>query len=132
MPPIGDMAWAASPIASRPGLCQRCQPVELDAEQVEVGDLVQLGEIELGRRRGGNLFADRVDPAGLKGLRRALRNDEGALPIVAAVDHDEESAALDIAAQARPGPCPVLASRNQKTSIGAPRSSTGRIFADNR
>ena len=50
IPPIGDMACAASPIASRPGRCQQRQPVELDGQQVQVADLVELGEVELGRR----------------------------------------------------------------------------------
>ena len=47
MPPIGDMAWAASPIASRPGRCQLVSRSSLTRQQMEVGDLVELGEVEL-------------------------------------------------------------------------------------
>ena len=38
IPPIGDMAWAASPIASRPGRCQRVSRSSFDRQQMEIVD----------------------------------------------------------------------------------------------
>ena len=40
-----------------------------------------------------------IDPALLVGLRRAFRDEEGALPVIAAVDHHEQSSAFHIAAK---------------------------------
>ena len=65
------------------------QPVELNCQEVQVADLVQFGEIEICWSGGGDLLADRVDPALLIGLCRTLGDQEGALPIVTAVDHHE-------------------------------------------
>ena len=65
----------------------------------------------------------------LQRLGAALGNDEGALPVVAAIDGDDEVAGRH-AGQRRcrslPGSRPT---RNQSTSIGAPTSSTARPAA---
>ena len=100
MPPIGDMACAASPIASSPGRYQRVSRSSLTRQQMQVGDLVELAR---GRARGAAAAtSSRIAsmPARLIFLGRALRDHEGALPIIAAVDHHEQPPALDIAAQA--------------------------------
>ena len=75
------------------------QPVKLHRQQMQVADVVELGEVELGRR-GGDLLAHDVDPALLILLGGALGDQEGALPIIAAVDHHQQPPALDIPAQA--------------------------------
>ena len=76
MPPIGDMAWAASPIASSPGRCQVVSRSTLTRQQMQVGDVVELGEVDF-RRRGGDFLADRVDPPRLillGGMPLGMRN----------------------------------------------------------
>ena len=50
IPPIGDMAWAASPIASRPGRCQQVSRSSLTVSKCRSADVVELGEVELRRR----------------------------------------------------------------------------------
>jgi hypothetical protein len=76
------------------------EPVELHREEVKVGDLVELAEIEIRWRGCRDFLADRFNSARLIVRGGALRNEEGALPIVAAIDQHEQPAALDIAAKA--------------------------------
>ncbi len=81
----------------QPGLLPACEAVELDRQQVQVADVIQLREVELGRRGFLHFFPNRVDPTRLVGFGGALRNQEGALPVSVAIDHHQQSAALDIA-----------------------------------
>ena len=80
------------------GLRPVYQAVELDRQQMQIADLVQLGDVEFGRGCG-DLVADHADALGAILLGGALRDEEGALPIGAAVDQHEQPPALDIAAQ---------------------------------
>ena len=66
-----------------------CQPVERDTQQFQVLDLVKLAEVQVGR--GFRDFLPyRDDSLRTVVLRRAFRDQERALPIVAAVDHHEQ------------------------------------------
>ena len=86
IPPIGDIAWAASPIASRPGRYQLVEPIQLYGQEMKSVISVQLGEIEIRRRRGCDLLAYRINSSRLIRLCGALGDQEGALPIFATVD----------------------------------------------
>ena len=95
-PPIGDMAWAASPIASRPGPMPAGQPVERDRQQF---DLVPAREIDdrSGKegRRPGDVRAEILEAPGAQRLGGSLREDIGALPVIAAIDQGEQPAGGD-------------------------------------
>src|SRR5918993_1078363 len=84
------------------------EPVELHAEKVEIGDLVELSQVKLCGSGRCDFFPDRLDSARLVSLGGPLRDDEGALPIIATVDHHEDAPAIDIAAKAC-RPLPALA-----------------------
>ena len=103
------------------------QPVELHRQEMKIRDLVQFAEVEI--RRSCCFTSSRIAsiPRALIGFGGALRDQESALPIIAAVDHDEQAAALDVASQ-RSRSLFAFATRNQKTSMGAPRSSSGRAL----
>ncbi len=131
MPPIGDMAWAASPIASSPGRCQHVSRSSATVSSCRSAISSSSLSVEIGRSLG-DFLADRVDAPARDSLGRALGNQEGALPVVAAVDHHQQAPPLDISAVVRRFRRATLATRNQKTSIGAPRYSTGSSRADDR
>ena len=125
MPPIGDMAWAASPIASRPGRYQRVSRSSLTRQQMQVADIVELGR---GRARPGaaarpprgsprSRAPDIPRPRPWGSGRRTANNRRGRSSRAAARARHCRAARRSLLVG--------LASRNQKTSIGAPRSSSG-------
>ena len=127
MPPIGDMAWAASPIASRPGPMPARQTVQLHFQQVQfvgrsAADFAGQVHVREGRWRPRS---DPLDAARLDLLPATLGDEEGALPVSAAVDQDDHPPGLDRSRAARRPVRPPCGRRNQNTSIGAPRVSTG-------
>jgi hypothetical protein len=63
----------------QPRFVPASQPVELHRQQVEVADLIELGEVEVGRSTRGNFVADRGDAPRLIDLRRTLRDQKGTL-----------------------------------------------------
>ena len=92
-PPIGDMACAASPMARKPGLHQRVEPVDRDGQELHVvpaGDLaepVARGTARWRRRALRKARRRRSSAAGA-----ALPDDVGALPVARAVEHDHHAA----------------------------------------
>ena len=102
------------------------QPVELDGQQLDLvparsSPTRRPGTARSRRRRRGN----RRRPLLAQRLRHALGEDIGALPIIAAVDQGEQPAGLDHAGGPRCRRVRSFDRRNQNTSIGAPRSSSG-------
>ena len=97
-PPIGDMACAASPMQRRPGRHHFLQPVDRDAEQLDVVPDFQFADaVGEKRRHFDDPCAERFEAFRLHPLDPAFRNDIGALPVIAAIEHDHKSARLDMA-----------------------------------
>ena len=82
---------------SSPGFDQLRQPVDGDGEQLDVVPRADVGvDVRREHRRGGgDLGAEGVDAALAQRLGAALGDDEGALPVAAAVDRDDEMAGRD-------------------------------------
>ena len=84
------------------------------------------------RRNGDSVdhaLAERRQAVALDRVDAALRDDIGALPIVAAVEHDHHLAGLDVPAGLIGVAVLRRDSRNHSTSIGAPMSSTWQAGA---
>ncbi len=98
MPPTGDMAWAASPMQSRPGEHHSLETIDLDGEEL---DLVP--GVDLGGAAGeeGNDALDALLEGGeafLLDLREGAFGDDVAdLEVVDAIDEDDEAAVVDVA-----------------------------------
>src|SRR4029079_13010257 len=75
------------------------EAVELYRQKVEIGDLVEFAEIEVGERGSLDFLANGIDPACLIFGCRSLGDQKSALPIGVAVDQDEQATALHVAAQ---------------------------------
>ena len=108
MPPIGDIAWAASPMQSRPGRYQRRSRSTRPLEQLESSTRSSSPR----RGRSAKATSSTMRRATLRSLRalssskEPLRNDVGALPVVAAVDHHDHMCRYrycPTAARLRPG-----------------------------
>ena len=127
-PPTGDMAWAASPMQSSPGRYHRFEPVDRDGQQLDV--VPGCAALRRGPARNGATLreprAERRKPSLSESLERTLGDDEGALPVIAAVDHHEHPAGFDPARAAGSDRRAACESRIHSTSIGAPRSITSR------
>ncbi len=97
-PPMGDMAWAASPMHSSPGAYQRFKrstaTVSSFTSSHEAISRTRVRKLGVQRDNGQ---AEGLKPFAAQFIEAALGDDEGALPIIAAVDHDEEAAGLDTA-----------------------------------
>ena len=95
MPPIGDMACAASPMHSRPGRYQR-----LSRSTITVSNFTssQVASAESRSRSNGaterDLVPERLEPTCAEFVVRPLRNEERALPVVAPVDHHEKASVV--------------------------------------
>ena len=109
-PPIGDMAWAASPMQTRPGRAH-C----VSRSTVTVRSLTWSKSRDRLVHPVGGEAGDLLQPVaefgkafGLDGVEAALGNQIGALPVIGAIDHHKKLAALDLAHQidriARPAP----------------------------
>src|SRR5690606_17530949 len=74
------------------------QPVDADAEQLHIiPGLDVLTDADSGPRQDFcHLCAKSVEPALPHGIRRALRNDDGALPVAAPVDLDQKAAWFEV------------------------------------
>ena len=88
----GDMAWAASPIHSTPGLYQRfsrsTRTVSSFTSSQEDSSCTRSASDGL----SSTIASRKADsPWRRSSLIPPLRNDEGALPVVAAVEHDEHA-----------------------------------------
>ena len=98
MPPTGDMAWAASPMQSRPGSPPAFEVVDLDGEELDLVPGVELGGAA--GEEGGELLEAGVEgfeAALLDGGEGAFGDDEAGLEVVVAVDEDEDAAEVDVA-----------------------------------
>ncbi len=92
-PPIGDMACAASPMQSRPGRYQRSSRSTATVSSFTSSQLRSSWTRSLeggGERR--HRVAERREPLGAQLVDAALANDEGALPVIAAVEHHHDAA----------------------------------------
>ena len=97
-PPIGDMAWAASPMQRRPGRYQRSRRSTRDGQEADVIPAPKLADAVANEGRdAGEPLAKCLDAAPAELLRTALRDDVAALPVVAAIDRDEDAAGVEIA-----------------------------------
>ena len=99
-PPIGDIACAASPMQSRPGRCQRREPVDRDRQQLDCSQSPELADAvrECRHELRDALPRNAGRPARLTASMPPLGMTIGALPIVAAIEHDEHRAGLEAAA----------------------------------
>src|SRR5262249_6586432 len=97
-PPIGDMACAASPMQRRPGRCQRCnlstrtvsRLIELQSTISPVRPAANGAFLRDARAKGFHaLFLQLID--------RTFGDHAAALPILAAVDEDEDLSGLEAA-----------------------------------
>ena len=84
--------------AQHAGLPPLLQPVDADGQQLEIVDgreLVQpVGDLG---RQAGDRGPDLLDALATHPLGRALGDDEGALPVVAAVEHHQDAAGIEAA-----------------------------------
>ncbi len=77
------------------------QPVNRDGQELHIVPALDLADAPLHRRRDlGNAGPECLQAACLDGFHPALGNDEGALPVIPAVQHDEEHARFGAAEHA--------------------------------
>ena len=101
-PPIGDMAWAASPMQSRPGRYQRLRRSTVTVSSFTSSqDAISLTRSANAGLSAGDGGAEGLEPLARAAVEAAFGNDIGALPIVAAVERDEHHAGLDAAERLR-------------------------------
>ena len=127
-PPTGDIACAASPMQSSPGL----RPAR-SRSTATVSSLTSSHERDVSATRVAEHRRGRRRPASRKTLDALARASASApplgmtkraLPVVAAVDRDEEVARRRSRARLLSSSVGSRPTRNQSTSIGAPTSST--------
>ena len=120
-PPMGHMAWAASPISRTPGAVPAAQAVDHDGEHVDVvPDLRASAPSGQRGRQPGDVVHQCLQAGGPHRVVAAFGDDVGDLEVVAPVDQHEAHAGADDEGRARRGRTPPAAARNHSTSIGAP------------
>ena len=100
-PPMGDMACAASPMQTRPGRAQFLSRSTVTVRSLTWSKSV-IGVVHPAGGEARDCFqpvAEFGKPVRLDGVKAALGNQIGALPVIGAIDHHEELAALDLADQ---------------------------------
>ena len=84
--------------AQEPGSPPFLQPIDRDAEQLDVVPAFQFADpVGEKRRHFDDAAAEGFEALGLHPLDAAFRNDIGALPVIAAIEHDHEPARFDMA-----------------------------------
>ena len=84
--------------AQQPGTKPGVQPVHRDGQQLHVVPRREfVHAVPQKRRKPHDVGAEGIQSARMHLVDAALWNDEGALPVVAAIQHDEDAAGIDVA-----------------------------------
>jgi len=116
-PPIGDIAWAQSPMHKSPGRHQRWRRSTVTVSSFTSSH--SRSSATRSRRKGAMRTIssrEELDPALADRVEPALADHKGALPVIAAVEHHQQPAVIDRPALwlGSPG---LFESRIHKTSI---------------